>query len=180
MPLKIPRPTTARNDILGMRYLTFFFIGVAAIAALAATPATRAAPPTTATPTPIDSSDPARIPIPSHWVSVDLSEQTLTAYEGRIAIRTFTVSTGDADHPTWKGRFRVGAKHETIDVIGGDYYFKDVPYFIQYYYGFAIHAATWHDDFGAPVSHGCVNMKLEDAKWVYEFLSVGDVVYIHK
>ncbi len=155
-------------------------IGAAAMAALAAPSATQAAPPVTAPPAPADSSDPDQIPIPRHWVSVDLSDQTLIAYEGRVAIKTFVVSTGDADHPTLKGRYRVKAMWEKIDVIGQDYYFHDVPYFIKYYGSFAIHAATWHDDFGAPVSHGCVNMKLADAQWLYEFLKVGDLVYIHK
>jgi lipoprotein-anchoring transpeptidase ErfK/SrfK len=142
-----------------------------AFAAVAAGPATPAAP---------DSTDPDRIPIPRHWVRVDLSEQTLTAYEGRAAVKTFIVSTGDADHPTLKGKYRVKAKWEKIDVIGQDYYFHDVPYFIKYSGPYAIHAATWHDDFGAPVSHGCVNMRVEDARWVFEFLSVGDIVEIRQ
>ncbi|MBI3242667.1 MAG: L,D-transpeptidase family protein [Chloroflexi bacterium] len=155
-----------------MRYLIAFFIGLAATVTLAV------APPVAATPASHVSTglDPA----PRHWVSVDLSEQTLTAYEDEVAIKTFVVSTGDADHPTLRGRYHVKAMWEKIDVIGKDYYFHDVPHFIKYYGSFAIHAATWHDDFGTPVSHGCVNMKPEDAKWVYEFLSVGDLVYIHK
>jgi len=132
------------------------------------------------TPAPFESTDPDRIPIPRHWVRVDLSEQTLTAYEGRVAVKTFVVSTGDADHPTLKGRYRVKAKWEKIDVIGRDYYFHDVPYFIKYSGPYAIHAATWHDDFGTPVSHGCVNMRVEDAKWVFEFLGVGDIVEIRQ
>lgn len=171
------------------RTVTLFVIAAAAAIAVAATTtlsasATVAAIPVSAVPTstpgPDDATDPDSIPIPRHWVSVDLSDQTLTAYQGRLAVRTFIVSTGDADHPTLKGQYRVKAKWEKIDVIGRDYYFHDVPYFIKYSGPFAIHAATWHDDFGRPVSHGCVNMTVADAKWVFEFLSVGDVVEIHK
>lgn len=115
----------------------------------------------------------------SHWVSVDLSEQRLTAYAGAIPLRTFVVSTGDAAHPTWVGRFRISNKYGAIDVIGRDYYFRDVPYYMQYYYGFALHAATWHNDFGRPVSRGCVNLRIDDARWLFEFLDVGDLVYVH-
>jgi len=171
--------------MINARALTLILIalGLAATTAAAA-PASAASTPVAAPPTPavapVESTDPDRIPMPRHWVRVDLSEQTLTAYEGRVAVRTFIVSTGDADHPTLKGRYRVKAKWEKIDVIGKDYYFHDVPYFIKYSGPYAIHGATWHDDFGTPVSHGCVNMRVEDAKWVFEFLGVGDIVEIRQ
>jgi len=129
---------------------------------------------------PAPSSDSEWTPPPTHWVSVDLSDQTLVAYEGKTAVRLFIVSTGDAAHPTLTGRYDIDAKYDQIDVIGKDYYFHDVQYYMQYSYAFALHAATWHNDFGRPVSHGCVNLKLEDAKWLYSFLAVGDFVYIHK
>lgn len=138
------------------------------------------APTFAAPPTPWPESDSEWTPTPPHWVSVDLSDQTLTAYEGKTAVRSFVVSTGDAAHPTLTGRYDIDAKYDQIDVIGKDYYFRDVPYYMQYFYGFALHAATWHNDFGRPVSHGCVNLKLEDARWLYNFLGVGDFVDIHK
>ena len=138
------------------------------------------APAFAAPPTPWPESDDEWTPTRPHWVSVDLSDQMLIAYEGNTAVRVFIVSTGDAAHPTLTGRYDIDAKYDQIDVIGKDYYFRDVPYYMQYFYGFALHAATWHNDFGRPVSRGCVNLKLEDAKWLYNFLAVGDFVYIHK
>lgn len=121
-----------------------------------------------------------RLDMATHWVRVDLSEQTLTAYAGRFPVRTFVVSTGDAEHRTLPGSYTIKNKYDKIDVIGQDYYFRDVQYYMQYFYGFAIHSATWHNNFGTPVSHGCVNMRVGEAAWLFDFLAVGDRVIIVK
>lgn len=53
------------------------------------------------------------------------------------------------------------------DKIGDEFDFRDVP-FVQYFTeGFALHAAYWHDDFGTPRSHGCVNLAPIDAAWLF-------------
>jgi lipoprotein-anchoring transpeptidase ErfK/SrfK len=58
------------------------------------------------------------------------------------------------------------------------YYLQGVPYFMTYYGSLGFHGAYWHDDFGSPVSHGCVNMSPADAKWLYDWAREGDIVLI--
>jgi lipoprotein-anchoring transpeptidase ErfK/SrfK len=134
------------------------------------------------TPPPTLASTPAT-PDPSTnqpYLVVDLSEQLLYAYRGEHLVRRFLVSTGDWEHPTLVGRFEIYNMYDKIDVIDpkGTYYFHDVPYYMQFWGPFAIHAATWHTDFGKPVSHGCVNMTPEDAGWVFRFVKLGTEIKV--
>ena len=107
------------------------------------------------------------------WIDVDLSEQRVVAYEGSEAVAEFLVSTGKPGTPTVTGTFRIWAKTAVQDMYGGnraagDYYFLEDVKWVQYFhedYGF--HAAYWHDNFGQPMSRGCVNMRSEDAEWLY-------------
>ena len=63
--------------------------------------------------------------------------------------------------------------------LGFDYVTPGVPH-VQYFYGdFAIHGAYWHDNFGTPVSHGCVNVTPADAEWLYNWMSYGTLVNVH-
>jgi lipoprotein-anchoring transpeptidase ErfK/SrfK len=43
-----------------------------------------------------------------------------------------------------------------------------------------LHGTYWHQNFGFPMSHGCVNYTITDAAWLFDFASVGTVVYIHE
>ncbi|MBI5619492.1 L,D-transpeptidase, partial [Candidatus Gottesmanbacteria bacterium] len=54
---------------------------------------------------------------------------------------------------------------------GPGYYLPDVPYVMYFYLGYAIHGTYWHNNFGHPMSHGCVNMRIEDAKTLFEWSS---------
>ena len=107
------------------------------------------------------------------WIDVDLSEQRVVVYEGSEAVAEFLVSTGKPGTPTVTGTFRIWAKTAVQDMYGGnraagDYYFLEDVKWVQYFhedYGF--HAAYWHDNFGQPMSRGCVNMRSEDAEWLY-------------
>ncbi|MEB2312936.1 MAG: L,D-transpeptidase [Sorangiineae bacterium] len=116
------------------------------------------------------------------WVDVNLTQQTLVAYEGTTPVYATLVSSGkkstikDKDHSTPTGQWRIREKHITTTMDGdgtaaGDlpYSIEDVP-FVQYYQGsYAIHAAFWHQNFGVQMSHGCVNLAPLDAKWVFLF-----------
>jgi hypothetical protein len=116
------------------------------------------------------------------WLDIDLTHQTLVAYVGDRPVFATLVSTGrirkegdpERDHRTPKGVFRVRAKHltHTMDgdsAVDGPYSIDDVPY-VQYFHGaYAIHTAFWHDRFGTPRSHGCVNLAPEDSKFIYAF-----------
>jgi hypothetical protein len=116
------------------------------------------------------------------YIDVDLSSQTLVAYEGGRAVYATLISSGkhsrdkDKDHSTPTGEWRIREKHITTTMDGdgsaaGDlpYSIEDVP-FVQYYFrSFALHAAFWHSNFGVQMSHGCVNLAPLDAKWLFFF-----------
>jgi len=110
------------------------------------------------------------------WVRIDLSEQTLVAYSGGTPVRAFRVSSGLPATPTVTGQYRVRAKVRTQLMTGGSYALNNSYYlpnveWVQYFYeDYAIHGAYWHNDFGRPKSHGCVNMTNADARWVWDFL----------
>lgn len=116
-------------------------------------------------------------------IEVDLTAQKVYAYEGERRVYAFTVSTGKWA-PTPTGEFRIWAKVRSQKMSGGDktlgtyYYLPNVPYVMFFYNnavakmrGFSFHGTYWHDNFGHPMSHGCVNMKTADAKILYEWAS---------
>ncbi len=111
-------------------------------------------------------------------LAVDLSDQQLIAFEGPTPVRAFAVATGDVDHPTLVGRFSVQWKRERIDLIGPDYYYRDVPYVMMFAKPFYIHAAPWRDEFGFPSSRGCVTLSTVDAAWLYAWADVGTEIVI--
>ncbi len=101
------------------------------------------------------------------------------AYEGNTIVNTFIVSTGTWAHPTVLGTYRIYVKYRYTDMSGPDYYLPNVPYTMYFYQGYGLHGTYWHSNFGHPMSHGCVNLRTEDAGWLYNWASVGTEVYIH-
>ncbi len=114
------------------------------------------------------------------WIDVDLSSQTVSAYEGQSNINTFVVSTGTWQHPTVTGKFHVYVKYRYTDMAGPGYYLPDVPYTMYFYDGYGLHGTYWHSNFGTPMSHGCINLRTEDAGWLYNWASVGTLVNVHE
>ena len=114
-----------------------------------------------------------------HWVRVDLATQTAHAFEGDQLVRSFLVSTGLSQFPTVTGRFKIWTKMLTDDMRGADYDLKDVPYAMYFYKDYALHGTYWHNNFGVPMSHGCVNLRTEDAAWLYSWVLVGTVVVVY-
>lgn len=114
------------------------------------------------------------------WIDIDLSDQMVYAYEDDILVNSFLVSTGTIYTPTVTGQFYVYVKYEAADMSGPGYYLPAVPYVMYFYQDYGIHAATWHNNFGTPMSHGCINMRLEDAEWIYNWSSIGTLVNIHE
>jgi lipoprotein-anchoring transpeptidase ErfK/SrfK len=137
-------------------------------------------------PTPIPPA-PTAIPSPAEpweiteprWIDVDLSDQTLVAYENGVAVRTTLVSTGLPGTPTPTGQFRIWIKFLTDDMEGPSYYIEDVPYVMYFHKGYGLHGVTWHGNFGHPMSHGCVNLPTEEAEWLFNWADVGTLVNIH-
>jgi len=131
--------------------------------------------PPTETSTPVILTD-----VEGRWIDIDLSEQTVRAYEGTTLLKTFLVSTGVDEYPTETGQYKIYAKFEKVLMAGFDYYLPDVPYTMFYEGDFSLHGTYWHHNFGHPMSHGCVNMDTNDAKWLYEWSSIGTLVNIHR
>lgn len=114
------------------------------------------------------------------WIDVDLSLQRSYAYVGDILQREFLVSTGTWLHPTVTGVFRIYVKYRAADMSGPGYYLPKVPYVMYFYKDYGLHGTYWHNNFGTPMSHGCINFPTVDAEWVYRYARVGTVVNIHQ
>jgi lipoprotein-anchoring transpeptidase ErfK/SrfK len=114
------------------------------------------------------------------WIEVDLSEQRLYAHEGQETVLDALVSTGIRWYPTITGRFQIYAKYRSTRMTGPGYDLPNVPWTMYYSGGYAIHGTYWHSNFGHPMSHGCVNMKTSEAKWLYNWAPKGTLVVIHK
>jgi hypothetical protein len=138
------------------------------------------------------------------WIDISILRQTLVAYEGQKPVYATLVSTG-ADglgdpketHSTVRGAFLIHTKHIAVtmdsDEMEDRFDLRDVPYVQYFHEGYALHAAYWHDDFGRPKSHGCVNLHPTDAAWLFGWTdpgvpdgwhaalspTAGTVVYIH-
>jgi hypothetical protein len=115
------------------------------------------------------------------WIDVDLSSQTLVAYQGDHPVFAALVSTGigtpGSPLATPPGVFRIRSKHRTASMDNLEhtevvpYSYQDIP-FVQYFTDrVALHAALWHDHFGHPASHGCINLSPADAEWLFAFTS---------
>ncbi|MFQ6000831.1 MAG: LysM peptidoglycan-binding domain-containing protein [Anaerolineae bacterium] len=104
------------------------------------------------------------------WIDVNLTTQRLVAYEGDQAVYSTVVSTGTAEHPTITGRYRIQRKYRYDDMsYPGQYYLPDVPYVMYFYSGYALHGTYWHNNFGTPMSFGCVNLTVSDAQWLFDW-----------
>lgn len=106
------------------------------------------------------------------WIDVDLSEQTLVAYEGERPVLATMVSTGKEDFDTPTGDFRIRSKHVATTMDGntatdGPYSIEDVPWTMYFHRSYALHGAFWHRQFGIARSHGCVNLSPLDARFLF-------------
>jgi lipoprotein-anchoring transpeptidase ErfK/SrfK len=114
-----------------------------------------------------------------HWIDVDLSQQMVYAYEGNTIVASFLVSTGVPAFPTVTGQFHIYMKFVYTDMAGPGYYLPNVPYTMYFYKGYGLHGTYWHNNFGHPMSHGCVNMYTPDAEWLYYWAPMGTLVNVH-
>ncbi len=115
----------------------------------------------------------------ARWIDVNLSAQSVTAYEGDTPVNSFIVSTGTRYTPTVTGKFKIWIKFKSSSMSGPGYYLPNVPYIMYFHKGYGLHGTYWHSNFGTPMSHGCVNLRTSDAEWLYNFASVGTVVNVH-
>ena len=110
---------------------------------------------------------------------MNLSTQSVYAYEGDTVVNSFIVSTGTAYTPTVTGKYKIWIKFKSTTMSGPGYYLPDVPYAMYFYKGYGLHGTYWHNNFGTPMSHGCVNLRTSDAEWLYYWATVGTVVNVH-
>lgn len=121
------------------------------------------------------------------WMEVSIGRQSLVLYKGLTPIFTTLVSTGvdgvgevETTRSTPRGPFRIHSKHYTYRMSADEhdpwkegekpeprYRVDDVPYVQYFQSGYALHAAYWHDSFGQPKSHGCINLSPRDALWLF-------------
>lgn len=108
------------------------------------------------------------------WIDISLDEQKLRAYEGDTVVYEFPISSGKWA-PTPKGVFNIWYKTRAQVMSGGSkalgtyYYLPNVPHNMFFYQGYAIHGAYWHNNFGQPMSHGCVNSPLAQVAQLFEW-----------
>lgn len=117
-------------------------------------------------------SRPAGTGAAAKWVHVNLREQTLVAYEGDTPVLVTLISSGKDETPTPEGLFTVWqkARHEPMRGMGDDpYLVEEVPDILFFSEGIALHGAFWHSQFGTQVSHGCINLAVKDAQWLFNW-----------
>lgn len=132
-----------------------------------------AAPPA---PAPIE-----KAPVPGYagkYFLVDLSEQRVYAFEGQTLVRWTIVSTGRWPTPTVLGTYKIYAKYVSTRMVGPGYDLPNVPYTMYFYQGYGLHGTYWHNNFGTPMSHGCVNMPTSEAEWAFNWAPMGTTVIV--
>ncbi|MFC1961387.1 L,D-transpeptidase [Chloroflexota bacterium] len=117
--------------------------------------------------------------VSGHWVAVDLYEQTLVAYEDDQVVFATLVSSGLAGWDTNEGLFDVWARFESDHMSGAEgaddfYYLENVPYTMYFDGDISLHGTYWHNGFGYRHSHGCVNLSISDARWLFDWTNAED------
>lgn len=119
----------------------------------------------------------------NRWIDVDLAEQTLAVYENNQLIFATVIASGLEPFWTRPGLFQIFQKKESEQMRNNDpsdfYYLDNVPWTMYFDGARALHGAYWRTRFGYPQSHGCVNLSVGDAHWLYNWAHEGDWVYVH-
>lgn len=117
------------------------------------------------------------VPTEDKRLVVSTKEQTLTAYEGSSPVMQTSISTGRRYMETPRGEFYINrktpSKHMGNGALTNDlraYELPGVPW-VSFFHtnGIALHGTYWHDNFGTPMSQGCVNLRLSDARWIFRW-----------
>ena len=140
--------------------------------------------------------DPEKVPseLPSYapaeahngekWIDINLANKTVTAYVGDKAVwGPVSVVDGGKGTETPTGEYEIWHRTE-VQNMGCtpryDYCTKGVKYNQFFHKGYALHSAPWRSSFGYSGSHGCINMRMKDAKWLFEWASLGTKVVSHR
>jgi lipoprotein-anchoring transpeptidase ErfK/SrfK len=119
------------------------------------------------------------------WIEVNLFDQSLAVYDKGQMVFATIIASGSEPFWTRPGVFQIFEKHETTPMrgaMGGDgsdaYYLEDVPWTMYFDDARALHGAYWRAKMGFPQSHGCVNLTVGDAHWLFNWGQLGDWVYV--
>ncbi len=111
-------------------------------------------------------------------IVVSVADQRIYAYENGQLVRSHLTSTGLSETPTVLGDYRIYVKYQATDMSGPGYFLPQVPYTMYFYQGYGIHGTYWHNSFGRPMSHGCVNLPTDEAQWFFNWAEVGTLVRV--
>lgn len=119
------------------------------------------------------------------WIDINLYEQTLAVYDNRQLVFATIIASGSDPFWTRPGLFKIFSKLETTPMTGSfeadrsdAYYLEDVPWTMYFDEARALHGAYWRAKMGYPQSHGCVNLAVGDARFLFEWAQDGDWVYV--
>ncbi len=105
------------------------------------------------------------------WIEINLKSQVLTCFEDTEPVFATRVASGVGGTPTPRGEFRVLYKRHTQRMIGDDYDLAGVAFPVYFTHSaVAIHGTYWHNDYGRPHSHGCLNVPSRAARWVFRWV----------
>lgn len=117
------------------------------------------------------------------WIDVDLAEQTLAVYDNHQLVFATVIASGLEPYYTRPGLFQIYQKKETETMRNNDpsdyYYLDNVPWTMYFDKARALHGAYWRTRFGYPQSHGCINLSVGDAHWLFNWAHEGDYVHVH-
>lgn len=117
------------------------------------------------------------------WIDVNLAEQTLAVYDNSQLVFATVIATGLQPFWTRPGLFQIYLKKEAETMRNNDptdyYYLDNVPWTMYFDKARALHGAYWRTQFGFPQSHGCVNLSVGDAHWLFNWAHEGDFVFVH-
>ena len=119
----------------------------------------------------------------TRWIDVNLAEQTLAVYDNSQLVFATMIATGVEPFWTRPGIFQIAQRKAAETMRNNDpsdfYYLEDVPWTMYFDGPRALHGAYWRTRFGYPQSHGCVNLSVGDAHWLFDWAHEGDWVYVH-
>ena len=122
----------------------------------------------------------------NRWIEINLDEQTLSVYDDNHLVFATMTSSGSAPFYTRPGLFHIYEKKPAETMSGSTeadrsdyYYLEDVPWTMYFDENRALHGAYWHNGFGYTRSHGCVNLSVGDAHWLYDWANLNDFVYVY-
>ena len=117
---------------------------------------------------------------PGKYIDIDLSEQKLYAFDGMTLVNSFLISSGVASHPSPIGTFAIYSRSRSVLMAGPGYYLPNVEWVNRFTGPYSIHGTYWHNNFGHPMSHGCINASNGNAQFIFDWAPIGTPVIIHK